>query len=80
MLGPDGKPVPGASVNVQGEGQRYANAPTDAQGRFAFDAVCEGPARLSATSRSDVGSNYLNGRLEAPSHLGPRARCSFSAR
>lgn len=64
VLGPDGKPFPRASVNVQGEGQRYTNTTTDAEGRFVFDAVCEGPARLFANSQG-AGGNYLNAQLEA---------------
>jgi protocatechuate 3,4-dioxygenase beta subunit len=64
VLGPDSKPVPGANVNMQGEGQPFGNTTTDAQGHFTFDAACEGPVRLSANSQG-VGGNYMNGSAQA---------------
>lgn len=51
VLGPDSKPVAGAQVNLQGEGQPNASARTDATGHFSFAAVCEGPVTLNATYR-----------------------------
>jgi hypothetical protein len=48
VLGPDGKPVAGASVYMNGPGQTAHNATTDEDGRFAFDGVCEGIVNLSA--------------------------------
>jgi protocatechuate 3,4-dioxygenase beta subunit len=53
VLGPDGKPVPRVYVVVQGDGQVVTNTRTDAQGRFAFDAVCEGLAQLFAQNQKD---------------------------
>jgi len=64
VLGLDGKPVPRANVNIQGAGQPFGNTNTDAQGRFAFDAVCEGPVQLNANSQSANG-NYMNGSIQA---------------
>ena len=47
VLGPDGKPVTGAEVQVsEGNGQPGARAHTDAEGNFSFNAVAEGPTRL----------------------------------
>jgi protocatechuate 3,4-dioxygenase beta subunit len=64
VLGPDGKPVPRANVNIQGEGQPGGNTTTDAEGRFVFDAVCEGPVRVNANGQG-AGGNYMNGGVEA---------------
>jgi carbon monoxide dehydrogenase subunit G len=65
VLGPDGKPVARANVSVQGEGQPYGGTTTDAQGRFAFDGVCEGTVQVSANGQGGVGGNYLNGSVQA---------------
>ena len=64
VLGPNGKPLAGANVNIQGEGQPYGQTITDAQGRFSFEAVCEGPVRLYANSQGGAG-NFMNGNFEA---------------
>jgi protocatechuate 3,4-dioxygenase beta subunit/predicted enzyme related to lactoylglutathione lyase len=67
VLGPDGKPVSGANVNIQniqGDGQPNGNTRTDAQGRFAFDAVCEGPIRLFANSQGGA-AGFMNGNTQA---------------
>ena len=66
VLGPNGKPLTGANVNMQGEGQPYGQTTTDAQGRFSFEAVCEGPVRLYANSQGG-GGNFMNGSIEARS-------------
>ena len=63
MLGSDSKPVAGANVNMQGEGQPFGQTTTDAAGHFSFDAVCEGPVRLSA-NRQGEGGRFLNGNIE----------------
>ena len=59
VLGPDSKPVPGANVSIQGNGQPAGNTKSDAQGRFAFEAVCAGTLELSANCRG-TGNSYLN--------------------
>jgi protocatechuate 3,4-dioxygenase beta subunit len=64
VLGPNGKPLAGANVNMQGEGQPPGQTTTDAQGRFSFEAVCEGPVRLFANSQGGAG-NFMNGNFEA---------------
>jgi len=55
VLGADGKPVAGIEVYMRGEGQPNNNAITDADGRFAFDAVCEGAVTVSANSKGASG-------------------------
>jgi protocatechuate 3,4-dioxygenase beta subunit len=55
VLGTDGKPVTGVQVYMRGEGQPNGNAMTDADGRFVFDAVCEGAASLSANFKNFSG-------------------------
>ncbi len=57
----DEKPAAGLQVNLQGEGQFFASARTDENGRFAFDAVCEGPVRL-VTSRQKT---YASATVES---------------
>jgi len=44
-----------------GDGQPNAHAPTDRQGRFVFEHVCEGPVQLSANSRSSFGNVSAEG-------------------
>ena len=48
VLGTNGAPVAGAQIWMNGEGQPNGNATTDADGRFVFDAVCEGMVQVSA--------------------------------
>jgi hypothetical protein len=63
VLGPDGKPVLGANVNIQGDGQPNQSASTDAQGHFAFNDVCEGPVKLYVNSQG--GGFYMNANAQA---------------
>jgi protocatechuate 3,4-dioxygenase beta subunit len=56
VLGTNGAPVAGAQIFMQGDGQPTGNATTDADGRFAFDAVCEGPVTVSANMKGLNGS------------------------
>jgi protocatechuate 3,4-dioxygenase beta subunit len=67
VLGPDNKPVAGANVNVQGEGQPFSQATTDATGHFSFDAVCEGTVQLHANGDVSFGpsSFQLNADAQA---------------
>ena len=53
VSGPDGKPVAGASVSMNGPGQLPHNATTDKDGHFAFDAVSEGTINLSGARQVD---------------------------
>jgi protocatechuate 3,4-dioxygenase beta subunit len=55
VLGTDGKPVAGVQVYMRGEGQPNNNATTDADGRFAFDAICEGAVTVSANLKGAAG-------------------------
>ena len=59
VLGPDGKPVPGANVYFQGEGQSGTRTRTDARGRFAFGAVSEGTVQVVANTEGG-GANFMN--------------------
>ena len=56
VLGTNGKPAAGAQVWMNGDGQPNGNAITDADGRFAFDAVCEGAVTVSANMKGAYGS------------------------
>lgn len=57
----DDKPVAGAHVNLQGDGQPNASVRTDREGRFTFTQVCEGPARLFASASNTYGSLSAEG-------------------
>ena len=61
VLGTDGKPVAGVQVCMRGEGQPNGNAITDADGRFAFDAVCEGAVTVNANSKGASGQAEVMG-------------------
>ena len=63
VLGPNSKPVAGANVNMQGDGQPFGQTTTDAAGHFSFDAVCDGPVRLYANHQGDGA--YLNADIQA---------------
>jgi hypothetical protein len=52
----DEKPVARAHVYMYGEGQPNTSQTTDAEGRFRFDAVCEGLIQLSASAERSHGS------------------------
>lgn len=65
VVGPDDKPVPGATVMVSGAGQAAADARTDANGHFAL-MVCEGTVRVTAMVPNN-NPNNLNGQLRASS-------------
>ncbi len=57
----DEKPVKGASVNMSGDGQPSGSATTDKDGRFSFDAVCEGSVRLWAYAMNANGNVNAEG-------------------
>ena len=57
VLGTDGKPAAGVQIWMRGEGQPNGNAMTDTDGRFSFDAVCEGAISLNANSKG-LSGNY----------------------
>lgn len=56
VLGVNGKPAAGVQIWMNGEGQPNGNAFTDADGRFAFDAVCAGPITVSASGNGSSAS------------------------
>jgi protocatechuate 3,4-dioxygenase beta subunit len=56
VLGTNGTPVAGVQLWMRGEGQPDGNATTDAKGKFAFDAVCEGAVSVSANFKGAYGS------------------------
>ena len=55
VLGTDGKPVASVQVWMRGEGQPSDNAITDADGRFVYDAVCEGAVTVNANLKGASG-------------------------
>src|SRR5208283_2949322 len=61
VLDADDKPVASCYVNLGGEDQPNANVRTDREGRFTFDHVCEGTARLNANSQRSYGSISAEG-------------------
>ncbi len=76
VMGPDDKPVPGATVMVSGAGQAIASAHTDANGHFAL-MVCEGTVHLTAMVPNNQNNN---GRLRpAVSKPSPATWMSFSS-
>jgi protocatechuate 3,4-dioxygenase beta subunit len=56
VLGADGKPLAGAQVNINGNGQPNGNVRTDENGHFKFK-VCAGPVNIFAYSPSGSGRN-----------------------
>jgi uncharacterized GH25 family protein len=52
----EGKPVARANIHMYGQGQPNDYTRTDAQGRFKFDAVCEGSIQVSANAQRAYGS------------------------
>jgi protocatechuate 3,4-dioxygenase beta subunit len=61
VLGTNGAPVAGVQIWMQSEGQPNGNATTDADGRFVFDAVCEGAVSVSANLKGAYGSAQAMG-------------------
>jgi hypothetical protein len=61
VLDADDKPVAGCYVNLSGGDQPNGNARTDHEGRFTFEHVCEGPARLYANNQSSYGNISAEG-------------------
>jgi uncharacterized GH25 family protein len=55
LVDTDDKPVSGATVQVNGDGQPNASVRTDRDGRFSFD-VCEGTVQLFANSQRAFGN------------------------
>jgi protocatechuate 3,4-dioxygenase beta subunit len=57
VLGQDGKPVGGATINLGGQGQLlWHSTKSDSQGLFGFDKVCEGDLTVSANHENDQGN------------------------
>jgi len=56
VQGTDGKPLPGAQVSINGNGQPNGNMRTDENGHFHFK-VCAGPIQIFAWSQSGTGRN-----------------------
>jgi hypothetical protein len=56
VLGADDKPLAGAQVNINGNGQPNGNVRTDENGHFKFK-VCDGPITIFAYSPSGGGRN-----------------------
>jgi protocatechuate 3,4-dioxygenase beta subunit len=80
VLDADDKPVAGCYVNLNGEGQPNGRVRTDREGRFTFEHVCEGPARLFANSqRSSGGISTEGGNTNVFLRLGQNDSSSSSA-
>jgi hypothetical protein len=65
VLGADNKPLAGAQVNINGNGQPNGNVRTDATGHFKFK-VCDGPIDIyvwssSGSGRNNSGSSHVRG-------------------
>jgi len=56
VLGADGKPLPGAQVNINGNGQPNGFMRADENGHFHFK-VCAGPIQIFVWSQSGSGRN-----------------------
>ena len=66
VLGLDGKPVAGATVGFNGQGQphlqwRFPSAKSDSNGHFFFDAICEGDVTVSASYNNIQGNAPAQG-------------------
>jgi protocatechuate 3,4-dioxygenase beta subunit len=61
VLDADNNPVAGCSVSISGNDQPSANVRTDRNGRFAFERVCEGTVRLSASCQQTRGNISAEG-------------------
>ena len=61
VLDADDKPVAGVNVILNGEGQPNGNTRTDREGRFRFEHVCEGTARLQANNQNSFGNISAEG-------------------
>ncbi len=80
VLGTNGAPVAGVQIWLQGEGQPNGNATTDADGRFVFDAVCEGAVTVSANLKGAYGSaQALDGETNVVIRFDARNRVYMSA-
>jgi protocatechuate 3,4-dioxygenase beta subunit len=80
VLGTNGAPVAGVQVYINSnEDQVNANATTDANGRFVFDAVCEGAVRLSANFKGAYGSaDAMGGDTNVVIRFDARSRVVYS--
>ena len=77
VLDADDKPVAGCYVNLNGEGQPNDRVRTDREGRFTFEHVCEGSARLYANSQRSSGSiSAEGGDTNVVLHLGQNQNSS----
>jgi protocatechuate 3,4-dioxygenase beta subunit len=80
VLGTNGAPAAGVQVYINSnEDQVNANATTDANGRFVFDAVCEGAVRLSANFKGASGSaEAMGGDTNVVIRFDARSRVVYS--
>jgi hypothetical protein len=63
VLGLDGKPVSGAQVNINGQGQPNGNTRSDANGHFSF-TVCEGPVSVFAYRQPSGPGQFLQANVQ----------------
>ncbi|HDS84590.1 MAG TPA: carboxypeptidase regulatory-like domain-containing protein [Phycisphaerales bacterium] len=60
----DGNPLEGVNLHCYGAGQPSANVRTDKDGRFVFDAVCQGDLSVQANYQKGGEYMYSNIRTE----------------
>lgn len=70
VTGPDGRPVPAATVELWGAGERLGLATTDAEGRFAFPADLAAGAKSVSFQR--IGYAPLTRGVAPPAELAVR--------
>ena len=67
VLDSDGKPVVGATVRLSGTGQQeWPTTKSDNEGKFVFDAVCEGAVKLSALWFDPASSHLVLSTKNSP--------------
>jgi hypothetical protein len=62
VLGTDGKPVVGAQVQINGQGQPNGNTRSDSTGHFTFKLVCEGPISIFAYMQNN--GRFIQGQAQ----------------
>ena len=73
VLDADDKPVSGAQIMLNGDGQPNGNSRSDREGRFHFDHVCDGVVRLFVNARNSfANASAEGGDTNVVLHLGQR--------
>jgi protocatechuate 3,4-dioxygenase beta subunit len=64
VVGPDDKPIPGAQVQINGNGQPNGNTRADSSGNFTFK-VCDGPITVFAFQNRSTPGPIIPGQVQA---------------